>query len=206
MSELLIFAGSSRTESLNRKLARAAAEAARHQGAEATLIELANFDIPLYHADLEARGTPSDVVKFKQLLYAHPAWVICSPEYNAGITALLKNAIDWASSPAKAGNLHAADIERDWADGEKPFRHKAVGLLAASPGGLGGIRGLSDLSRLLLNLQCWVCPKQFALARAGSAFDANGSLVDARAAEEVAAVVAQTVWAGRRLADYSVTH
>ena len=78
----LIFAGSTRQQSLNRKLASAAADLARAQGAAVTHIELSDFDIPMYNADLEAKGTPADVIRLKQLMWEHPAWIICSPEYN----------------------------------------------------------------------------------------------------------------------------
>ncbi|MEG0141667.1 MAG: NAD(P)H-dependent oxidoreductase, partial [Comamonas sp.] len=79
---ILIFAGSTRQESYNRKLAKAAAAIAEQQGAQATLLELSDFDIPLYNADLEARGTPADVIRLKQAMHSHAAWIICSPEYN----------------------------------------------------------------------------------------------------------------------------
>mgnify|MGYP002661852230 FL=1 len=187
----LIFAGSTRQQSFNRKLATVAAQMARATGAEVTHIELSDFDIPMYNADLEAKGTPADVIRLKQLMWEHPAWIICSPEYNGSYTALLKNTLDWASSPVKN---HAY-----WSDSSKPFAGKVVGLLSASPGALGGLRSLSHLSPLLLNLQCWLCPQQFALGRAGSAFDAQGQLQDATHQASVAAVVDQVLWAAKRL-------
>ena len=190
-TQLLIFAGSTRQQSFNRKLAHATAAIARDAGASVTVLELSDFDIPLYNADLEAEGTPADVVRLKQALFDHPAWIICSPEYNGSYTALLKNTLDWASSPVKN---HAY-----WSDSSKPFAGKVVGLLSASPGALGGLRSLSHLSPLLLNLQCWLCPQQFALGRAGSAFDAQGQLQDATHQASVAAVVDQVLWAAKRL-------
>ncbi len=102
MAKILVFAGSTRQQSLNRRLARAAADIARNAGAETTLLELSDFDIPLYNADLEAQGTPADVVRLKETLHAHAGWIVCSPEYNGSYTALLKNTIDWASSPVAA--------------------------------------------------------------------------------------------------------
>ena len=189
--KILIFAGSTRQQSFNRRLARAAAEMAQSSGAQATLLELGELDIPMYNADLEARGTPADVRRLKQLMWEHPAWIVCTPEYNGSYTALLKNTLDWASSPVKN---HAY-----WSDSSKPFAGKVVGLLSASPGALGGLRSLSHLSPLLLNLQCWLCPQQFALGRAGSAFDAQGQLQDATHQASVAAVVDQVLWAAKRL-------
>ena len=189
--KLLIFAGSTRLNSFNRKLAHVAAQMARASGAEVTHIELSDFDIPMYNADLEAQGTPADVMKLKQLMFEHPAWIICSPEYNGSYTALLKNTIDWASSPVKG--------DATWGQGTKPFVGKVVGLLAASPGALGGLRSLSHLSPLLSNLQCWVAPKQYALGQAGGAFDADGQLQSEKHLEGVRAVVNQVLWAAQRL-------
>jgi chromate reductase, NAD(P)H dehydrogenase (quinone) len=74
-----------------------------------------------------------------------------------------------------------------------------VGLLSASPGALGGLRSLDHLAPLLRNLQCWVAPQQFALGKAGDAFDAQGQLRDAAAQAKVQAVVSQVVWAAERL-------
>ena len=188
----LIFAGSTRQHSFNRQLATQAAAVARAAGAEVTHLELSTLDIPLYNADLEAQGTPPDVIRLKQLMFDHPAWIICSPEYNGSYTALLKNTIDWASSPVKG--------HPDWGHGPKPFDGKVVGLLSASPGGLGGLRSLSHLNPLLQNLHCWVAPKQFALGGAGQAFDEQGQLKSEAHRQGVHAVVEQVLWAAKRLA------
>lgn len=187
---LLVFAGSTRALSFNRKLAAVAAEAGREAGAAVTHIELADFDVPLYNADLEAKGTPRDVVRLKELFFAHPAWVVVSPEYNGSYTGLMKNTIDWVSSPIKG--------DPAWSSGTKPFAGKVVGVLSASPGALGGLRSLSHLAPLLMNLQCWVSPKQFALSKAGEAFTPEGQLVAEAARENVRGVVEQVLWAAKR--------
>ncbi|MFO1265135.1 MAG: NAD(P)H-dependent oxidoreductase [Rhodoferax sp.] len=187
----LVFAGSTRAHSFNRRLAGVAAALARAAGAEVTHIELADFDIPLYNADLEAQGTPADVLRLKELMDSHPAWIICSPEYNGSYTGLLKNTIDWASSPVKGHPV--------WSNGDRPFEGKVVGLLSASNGGLGGLRSLSHLNPLLQNLQCWVAPKQFALSRAAEAFDDAGQLKSEAHRQSVQAVVGQVLWAAQRL-------
>ncbi|MDI1274969.1 NAD(P)H-dependent oxidoreductase [Polaromonas sp.] len=189
--KLLIVAGSTRLASFNRKLAHAAADLARAAGAEVTHLELADFDIPMYNADLEARGTPADVMKLKQLMFEHPAWIICSPEYNGSYTALLKNTIDWVSSPVKS--------DPAWQDGFKSFSGKVVGMLSASPGALGGLRSQSHLAPLLLNAQCWVAPQAFALGHAGDAFDAQGQLVNEKHRGSVQAVIDQVLFAAGRL-------
>ena len=188
---LLIFAGSTRQQSFNRKLAHATAAIARDAGATVTLLELSDFEIPLYNADLEAQGPPADVIRLKEILWQHPAWVICSPEYNGSYTALLKNTIDWASSPVKG--------DPDWQDGGKSFRGKVVGMLSASPGALGGLRSQSHLAPLLINAECWLAPKAFALGSAGSAFDDSGALIQQAHRDRVHAVVDQVLWASSRL-------
>ena len=190
-NKILIFAGSARRASFNRQLAHAAAQLARASHADVTLLELADLDIPMYNADLEAIGTPPDVIKLKQMMFDHPAWIVCSPEYNGSYTALLKNTIDWASSPVKS--------DPAWQDGFKPFTGKVVGLLSASPGAMGGLRSQSHLAPLLLNLQCWVAPKAFALGRAAEAFDAAGNLIGEAHVKQVQAVIDQVLHASQRL-------
>mgnify|MGYP002661356943 CR=1 FL=1 len=190
--KILVFAGSTRQNSFNRRLARQAAQMATAAGAEAMLLELGDLDIPMYNADLEARGTPLDVVCLKQLLWEHPAWIVCSPEYNGSFPALLKNTLDWASSPV-AG--HAT-----WSDGTLPFRGKVVGMLSASNGRLGGLRSQSHLAPLLMNLGCWVAPQAFALPAAASAFGgAGGALTDPAHQQGVRGVVERVLWAAGRL-------
>ncbi len=185
--KILVFAGSTRQNSWNRKLARVAAGIASAGGIEVTHLELADFDVPMYNADLEARGTPEDVIKLKQITYEHPGWIICTPEYNASYPALLKNTLDWISSPVKSDPV--------WSDALRSSRGKVVGVLSASPGALGGLRSQSHLAPLLLNLQCWVAPRNYALSRAMDAFDAQGRLVSDAARESVQAVIDQVVWA-----------
>lgn len=193
MTQLLVFAGSTRIHSFNRQLATAASAMARAAGAQVTHLELSTLDIPLYNADLEAQGTPPDVIRLKEIMDAHPAWIICSPEYNGSYTGLLKNTVDWASSPVKGHPV--------WAAGNKPFAGKVVGLLSASNGALGGLRSLSHLNPLLQTLQCWVCPKQYALGRASEAFDATGALHTDASRSGVQAVVDQVLWAAQRLSE-----
>jgi chromate reductase, NAD(P)H dehydrogenase (quinone) len=189
--KVLVFAGSTRMASHNRKLAREVAAIAKDQGAEVTHLELGDYEIPMYNADLEARGTPADVMTLKQLFHAHPAWIICTPEYNASYPALLKNTLDWLSSPVKNDPV--------WNDDFRFSRGKVVGVLSASPGALGGLRSQSHLVPLLFNLHCWVAPRTYALGRAGSAFDEQGRLLDAASRERAAAVVEQVLWAAQRL-------
>lgn len=189
--KVLVFAGSTRIASHNRKLAREVAGLVRERGAEVTHLELGDYDIPMYNADLEARGTPADVMKLKQVFYEHPAWIVCTPEYNASYPALVKNTLDWLSSPVKNDPV--------WNDDFRFSRGKVVGVLSASPGALGGLRSQSHLVPLLFNLHCWVAPRTYALGRAGDAFDDNGKLKNEADRKRASAVVEQVLWAAERL-------
>ena len=131
------------------------------------------------------------MIKLKQITYEHPAWIICTPEYNASYPALVKNTLDWISSPVKS--------DPAWSDGFRSTRGKVVGVLSASPGALGGLRSQSHLAPLLINLQCWLAPKNFALGRAGDAFDEQGGLINEAARKAVQAVIEQVLWAAARL-------
>ena len=189
--KVLVFAGSTRIASHNRKLAREVAAMTRAKGAEVTHLELGDYDVPMYNADLEATGTPTDVMKLKQVFYEHPAWIICTPEYNASYPALVKNTLDWLSSPVKGDPV--------WSDDFRFSRGKVVGVLSASPGALGGLRSQSHLIPLLLNLHCWVAPQTYALGRAGNAFDEQGHLLEESAKLRAQSVVDQVLWAAERL-------
>lgn len=167
--KILAFAGSTRTDSFNKKLVRIAADGARAAGAEVTLIDLRDFPLPLYDGDLEdAGGLPDNAKKLKQLMIAHHGFLISAPEYNSSITGVLKNSIDWASRAEQ--------------DDEPPlvcFRGKAVALMSASPGALGGLRGLVHVRAIFGNIGAYVLPDQVCIPKAHEAFDAGGALKDA---------------------------
>jgi NAD(P)H-dependent FMN reductase len=164
---VLAFAGSARKASFNKKLVRIAAQAAEEAGASVTLIDLADIPMPLYDGDLESdRGIPAPAKQFKQLMIEHDGFLIASPEYNSSLSPLLKNAIDWASRPEPNEPPLAA------------YRGKFAGLMAASPGRLGGLRGLSDLRSILQNIGVHVLPDFVATPNAGDAFTDGGDLKD----------------------------
>lgn len=185
---ILVFAGNTRRDSFNKKLAAVAAEAARSAGAEATLVDLRDLPMPLYDGDLEkSEGLPPNAKSFKQLLLAHQGLLISSPEYNSSISGVLKNALDWASRQEP---------------GEKPlacFQGKVCGLLAASPGTLGGLRGLIVLRSMLGNIGVLVVPEQLAVPKAHEAFTPEGKLVDAKQQGSLERVAARVVDLARRL-------
>ena len=162
---ILAFAGSLRSESFNKKLVRIAASAARDAGAEVSLIYLKDYPLPLFDEDLEAgQGMPENGARLRKLVADHDGLLIASPEYNSSVTAALKNVIDWVSRPAP---------------GEPPqavFRGKVAALMSASPGALGGLRGLVHLRSILGSIGVIVLPDQVAVARAHEAFQRDGSL------------------------------
>ena len=185
---ILAFAGSTRTASYNKLMIRYAAKVAEEEGAQVTLVDLRDYPMPLYDGDLEASsGLPENALKFVDLMKAHQGFLINCPEYNSAITAVLKNTIDWVSRRQPDDPPLVA------------FRNKTAGLLAATPGSLGGIRTLVSVRTILGNLNVYVIPQQYGLAQAAGAFDEDGMLIDETARSRVRAVVKQLVEVTRRL-------
>lgn len=175
--KVLVLAGSTRKDSYNKKLAKAAMVGAVHAGAEATFIDLADYPLPLFDEDLEKQvGIHENEKKLKDLFKSHHALLISSPEYNSSISAVLKNAIDWISRPT--GDSRPLEA----------FAGKVAGLMSASPGALGGLRGLVHLRSILGNIQVLVIPDQFALVKAHEAFDDQGRLKDEKQRASVEAI------------------
>lgn len=180
---ILVFGGSLRAESYNQKLATIAAAAVREAGGDVTLISLRDFRLPLFDQDLEdAEGKSEAAKELKKLFLNAEGFIIASPEYNSGITAALKNAIDWVSR---------ADSED-----EAPllaFKGKTAAILSASPGGYGGARSLAQLRPLLENIGVTVLPDQVSIPKAYEAFDGDGNLIDPALQAAVKALAASLV-------------
>lgn len=164
---ILAFAGSLRRESYNKKLVRVAAEGAQNAGAEVTYLDLKEYPLPVYDGDLEEEeGLPANAVRLKELFHAHDGLLIASPEYNSSISGAFKNVLDWVSRPM---------------EGEAPlgaFDGKVAVLMSASPGRLGGLRGLVTVRSILGNIRVLVLPEQIAVSSAHEAFDEAGALRD----------------------------
>jgi NAD(P)H-dependent FMN reductase len=171
MVRILVFSGSIRSGSFNTRLAAAAASELGRLDADVSLISLADYPLPLYDGDLEAsEGIPEPALKLKRQFCAHQGIFIAGPEYNAGVTPLLKNAIDWVSRVKEAG--------------EKPlaaYRGRVFALGSASPGGYGGFRS-QMATRQVLEIGCGalVIPESCAVASAHQAFEEDGTLKDER--------------------------
>ena len=176
-SRILALAGSARSDSYNKQLVRIAAKAASAAGAEVTLVDLRDYPLPLFDEDLEKeQGLPENAAQLKLMFIEHQGLLLSCPEYNSSITPLLKNTIDWVSRRA---------------EGEAPltaYRGKVAALMAASPGALGGLRGLVHVRSILSNIGVIVLPDQVAVPRAFEAFDDEGNLKDEKQLEKVASI------------------
>jgi len=182
---ILAFAGSARKDSFNKKLLRVAVRAAEEAGAEVTLLDMAEYPLPLYDGDLESRdGLPTNAAKLKRLFLDHDGLMIASPEYNSSISGALKNAIDWVSRPE---------------EGRAPldcFAGKVAAICSAAAGGVGGMRGLVHVRAILGNIQVLVIPAQVTVPASYDAFNDDGSLKDEKkhaATEDLGRALAEMI-------------
>ena len=190
-AKILVFSGSIRTGSFNSRLAALAAKQFALAGAEVSHISLADFPMPLYDADLEAKsGPPENAKKLKEMMMLHHGVFIASPEYNASITPLLKNSIDWISRVRGAREPPLA-----------AYKNRVFALGAASDGPYGGMRSLMAL-RQSLELGCGalVIPEQVSVRGASQAFDEQDNLKDERTAGLLQATVNRLIDVARQLA------
>ena len=189
--KILVLPGSSRSGSHNVKLAALAAMELTLIDADVTRISLQDYPLPIYDGDLEAKSDPPpNAVKLKQMIMAHHGVFIASPEYNASVTPLLKNAIDWVSRVRERGDpAYAA------------FRGRVFAISAASPTNTGGLRSLMAL-RQILELGCGalVIPEQVAVQQADNAFDDMDNIIDTHTAILFRAQLARLVEMAKLLA------
>lgn len=186
---IIAFAGSARKESYNKKLIALAAAGAEAAGGDVELVDLREYPMPLYDADLEAtRGVPAPAEALRRKMAACDGLLISAPEYNSSITPLLKNTMDWVTRLPGGKSTREA------------FEGKPVVLMSASPGGLGGLRGLVTVRALLGNLGAMVLPQTRSIREAHKAFDEHGRLVDARQQEAVAQLGAALVAVAKKMA------
>jgi NAD(P)H-dependent FMN reductase len=186
---ILAFAGSSRRGSLNQKLLDVAISSAISLGAEVSVIDLRDLELPIYDQDLEAEGMPQNVMVFRQILAAHDGLLIASPEYNGSLAPLLKNALDWSSRPTSG------------IDGIDPYRGKIASIMSASMGPFGGLRSLSHLRGVLSKMGVLVLPEELALPLAHMAFERD-ALREERVHLALERQVAQFVGALRLTQDH----
>jgi NAD(P)H-dependent FMN reductase len=174
---LLIFAGSLRVDSCNKKFAREALRLAKAAGADGEFLDLKNYPMPVYDGDIETTsGIPEPVKQLGKKILAADALVISTPEYNGSIPGILKNVIDWLSrdKPVSLENKHLL-------------------LLAASPGALGGMRSLWHSRQPFEVLSVHVFPNMMALPNAYNAFDEQGKLKDEKTVQRLQSLLEQYI-------------
>jgi NAD(P)H-dependent FMN reductase len=189
--KILVFAGSIRTASFNARLAALAAKELALTGAEVSRISLEDYPLPIYNGDDEAKsGVPANARNLKQMMAEHQGVFIASPEYNASITPLLKNTIDWISRVRERGEPPLA-----------VFKNRVFAIGGASDSPYGAMRSLMAL-RQVLELGCGalVLPEQITVFRASEAFDEMDNLKEERAAASLKRVVRRLADAAREMA------
>ena len=166
--KILVFAGSLRTGAFSISTADAAMKELALQGAEVSRISLGDYPLPIMDQNLEKeKGVPENALKLARQIAAHDGMLIASPEYNASIPPLLKNAIDWVSR-----------VRRDGGRPFKPFDGKVAALCSSSDGNFAGARGLYHLRAVLMHCHVEVITPQFSVGKASEAFDEDGQFKD----------------------------
>jgi NAD(P)H-dependent FMN reductase len=187
--KILVLPGSTRAGSYNVKLAALAAKELTLIDVEVTRISLADYPLPIYESEVDAKGQPANAGKLKQMIMAHHGIFIASPEYSASVSPILKNAIDWVSRVRERGEpTYAA------------FKNRVFAIASASPGAAGGLRSLIAL-RQILELGCGalVIPEQVAIPQADRAFDDMDRIADTRTADLLRAQLARLVDVAQRM-------
>jgi len=176
--KVLVFSGSIRGGSFNTQLAGLVAKKLALADANVTLVSLADYVLPLYDGDLERdKGVPENATRLARLFAAQDGVFVACPEYNAGITPLLKNTLDWISRVKGPGI-------------EPPFKGRVFAIGSAAPGAFGGMRGLIGVRTILeVGLGANVIPESVAIPKAASAFDDKGDLADERPAAQLDTLV-----------------
>ena len=182
--KILVLPGSTRAGSHNVRLAALAAKELTLIDADVTRISLADYPLPIYEADLDARaGQPANAVKLKQMMMAHHGVFIATPEYSASVPPMLKNALDWVSRVRERGDpTYAA------------FKGRVFAIASASPGKFGGLRAAMALRQVLaLGCGALVIPEQVSVSQADHAFDDMDNIADTNTANLLRAQLSRLV-------------
>ena len=182
--KILVIPGSLRAKSYNVRLAALATKELMLADADVTRISLLDYPLPIYDADTaETAGPPPNAVKLKQLMSVHQGVFIASPEYNASITPLIKNTIDWISAVRERGEAPLA-----------AYQNRVFALGGASPGRSGATHSLLALRQVLaVGCRALVIAEQVTVPNAEQAFDEMDELKDARAAGQLKLVIRKLV-------------
>ena len=187
--KILVIPGSLRTGSLNARLAATVAHELAQAGADVTRLSLADFPLPIYDGDLQAKsGVPKNAVNLKRMMGAHRGVLIVTPEYNSSVPALLKNTIDWISRVQDPHETRG-----------QVFRDRAFAIASASGNRLGGTRALSALRLILSACHAMVIPNQLALSFAEDAYDDADRLKHQPDVDALNAMVRQLIEFSQRM-------
>lgn len=171
MSDLTILAipGSLRASSINASLIRTATQVAPAGVTVQTYTGLR--DLPHYDADLDSEPAPDGVWELRTRIAAADALLIATPEYNGGIPGVLKNALDWASTPYGASALTGMPIA----------------VMGATPGRSATAGAQAQLRQVLARIGCDVVEgPEVAISKAYDRFDDDDRLTDEMVARSVA--------------------
>ncbi|MEP1573406.1 NADPH-dependent FMN reductase [Roseibium album] len=182
--KILVCSGSVRSGSHNGKLAALVAKRLAILDAEVTHLSLKDYPLPIYDGDLEeANGVPENAKKLQRLFVGHDGIFLSCPEYNAGVTPLLKNTLDWISRVKEPG---------------EPYRNSVFALGAVSPGGFGGMRGLIGMRTILeVGLGAPVLPQMVSVPKAMTSFDDRDELAEERVSGQLDKLVEALLRAAR---------
>lgn len=173
-TKVLAFAGSTRKDSCNKKLIKNAAEIAQKMGVDVAVIDLKDYPMPLYDADLEeSQGMPENAKRLRKLMVESNKIIIATPEYNASISAVLKNALDWLSR------------SEDGKPSREAFAGKKVAIMSCSPGAGGGARALEHLRAVIKNIGGEVIAAQVVVPNSYTAFTPEGKLENESLKQEI---------------------
>lgn len=154
--KIALICGSLRKDSINHALLKALQKLCKSAGAKATEVKLSDYDMPIYHGDL---NTPATVKKIIRRLKGFDGVIIVTPEYNGSLPPVLKNMIDWTST-VETGHISGP----------------VYGIASCTPGPMSGIMCLRQLQFILMRLGAELVPQQVGCGNAGKAFDDKGNL------------------------------
>jgi NAD(P)H-dependent FMN reductase len=152
--------GSLREESRTRVALERALDAAERRGAETELVDIRDYDLPLFDAD---HRHPDDAEAMAEIVRGADAVLLGTPMYHGSYSSVLKTALDYC--------------------GFDEFEDKTVGLLAVSGGGFP-VTALEHLRSVCRALSAWVIPHQVAVPNSGDAM-VDGEFADDRLAARV---------------------
>ena len=176
---IVAICGSLRPGSYTRMALQTALRGARETGAEATLIDLREYQLIFCDGKENESGYPNDVFQLRGEVKRAHGVILGTPEYHGGVSGVLKNALDLM--------------------GFEELEGKMLGLVGVSGGALGAVHALSHLRTVGRALHAWVIPEQVAISEAWKAFDEKGNLKNPEVEERLLEL-------GRQVVRFSYLH